>query len=226
MSKRPQKNRSSSSRPATGAPASPRYTPPARDPIRRLYFFSEIMALGLVAAAILLKFPNSLNRPGAPAVPLDYFPGFFQNAAFLAVHTRAIWITLAVLGTIAAAMGRYARSNSRDGRWLLLALFAMLLVILLQVAAQAWLQSQGSLVIELRGDAPAAVGNAVQSVATRLSTTGSTPAIRVESVTRFVVREGTGPQWELLFAGDFLFCVPALLAWGLSSIRRRTLPSS
>lgn len=190
---------------------------PPRDPMKRLWFFCEILAVGLVGAAILLKFPNHLESPGSPAVPLDYFPGFLENAAFALVHTRAIWIALAVCSTVAAAMGRFARSASRRSGPMMLAILAMLLVIALHAGALAWLGSKGSLVIELRQAAPAAIDNAVQEALSSLPAATSHSSIHAESVTRFVVREGTAPEWKLLVAGDFLFCVPGLFAWLLSA---------
>jgi hypothetical protein len=182
-------------------------SPPAlraspRDPLARITRMAQILAIGLIGAACFLTHPNSLNRtnPKGVRITLDAFPDLLEKAAVAAVHTRATWVVLAV---IAASIAMSAtRTNPRQRtlirNWGTLALF---LVIALHSGAQAYLQSKSPLRVKVEGIAP-----------------GDT----VASINRLTLQEGTAEQWQLLFAGDALFCAPVLLVWLLYLLRPKS----
>ena len=210
MPKRPQ-------RPRPAPPAAPARAP-RRDPLTRLSRFCEFLALGLVAASLFLKFANDLHPTDGPVISLDYFTGLLQKAAVAAVHTRTPWVTLALAGLVVSVIAYRKRHAPAPSKWVRFSPLVILLVLVLHVAAQAFLQSQGSLNIEIHRPAPAAL----TSVLTTL------PGASALAITRLFVPEGTTQQWSFLFASDLLFAVPILLAWVLSfapNLARKTVPA-
>ena len=92
--------------------------PERRDPISRLSRFCEIMALGLVAAALLMPFPNSLNRGGreGATITIQDVSGSLVQAAVVAVHTRTMWVSLAIISTIVAVAAYRNRHAAKAHR--------------------------------------------------------------------------------------------------------------
>ncbi|HVT82149.1 MAG TPA: hypothetical protein VHM90_16015, partial [Phycisphaerae bacterium] len=121
-----------------------------RDPLTRLLLFCELMALGLVAASIYLKFPRELPRPDVPEATAGHFPTLLGKASFIAVHTRTPWVTLAVVSLVAAVVAYQSRRKPARSRIVALAPAVILLVVTLHAAGQGWLQSHGDLVFEHR----------------------------------------------------------------------------
>ena len=203
---------------------------------RALLFFCELLALGLVAASIYLKYPKDLARPDMPGIALDRFPTLLEKAAFIAVHTRA-----PVDGAVDAGPGDSGRGVSgapeacARSRIVAYAPIAVLLVIGLHAAAQGWLQKRGDLVFEFRDDSPghretvrempltmpATSGGAVVGPSGSASTEPASVMVEVRSIRRLIVKEDQNSQWLALFGGDLLFAVPVLFAWVLSF---RTVP--
>lgn len=177
-----------------------------RDPLTRMARFCEFLALGLVAASLFLNFSNDLHPANAPPVGLENFPGLLQKAAVVAVHTRTPWVTLALAGMIVAVIAYRKRHAPAPGKLVRYSPLFVILVLGLHVAAQAYLQSQGSLSIEIHQPAPAAVASAL----------GTLPGMSVTMISRMLVPEGTAQEWTFLFASDLLYAVPILFAWILS----------
>ncbi len=215
--------RSNLPQPALSATTSGRSGRRVRDPLTRLLFFCQLMALGLVAASAYLTFPNDLNRPGGPVVTLDRFPTLLEKCAIVATHTRTPWIVLAVIGLLTALIAQLTRRRPKRSRWVAYAPVALFLVVAVHAAAQGWLQSRGPLHLEFRGPAPARMENPDSLPLTLPGTTAPAPLnFRVgtitatAAITRLMIPEGTAAQWKLLFGGDLLFAVPLLFAWVLS----------
>ena len=76
---------------------------------------------------------------------------------------------------------------------------AALILIACHATAQGILQSQGPLSIQVH---------------------------TAQGISRIVFAEGTGPQWQNLFAGDILFSAPILMAWFLSRFLRPKQPTA
>jgi len=192
------------------APSAKAARTPRRDPLTRMARFCEFLALGLVAASLFLKFANARHPTNAPAISLDNFPGL-QKAAVIAVHTRTPWVTLALAGLVVAVIAYRKRHAPTPSKLVRLAPLVILVVLALHVAAQAYLQSQGSLNIEIHSAAPAGLQSALSTL----------PGVSAITISRMLVPEGTAQQWSFLFASDILFSIPILFAWFLSFAPRR-----
>jgi hypothetical protein len=178
-----------------------------RDLRKTLARLCEFIALGLAAASVFMKFPNDLNRPNSPLISQDNLPTLSQQLAFIASHTRAMWVTMGVISLLIAVLGYRARRSAKPNRLVLFAPVLILLVIALHTTAQACLQSQSPLKIESRGSI---IINPLD------------PATRTPTISHITVMEGTAAQWQLLFAGDLLFATPLLFAWVLNFTRPAT----
>ena len=191
----------------------------------------------MVAASIYLRYPKELLKGDLPEITLDQFPTFLQKAAFIAVHTRAPWVVLALIGLVTAVVAFQSRNKPKRNRLVAIAPVAVLIVMVLHAAAQGWLQSRGDLVFEFRegGSSGPQVREMpltmpATSVATSTSTAAATgggaivapsnesgrAAIEVTAIRRLYVKENQNAQWLALFGGDVLFSVPVLFAWILS----------
>jgi hypothetical protein len=175
-------------------PAEPR----RRDPLTRIARYCLMLAMGLMAAAVLLRFPNELARDQLAAVPMAGFAGILNKAAILAVHTRAVWLLLAGMGIGIAFLAFRGRYAPRQHRLVRLAPLAAMVIVALHAGALLHMQSQGPLRIELH------------------TTTGG-----MDTITRMTVLEGTSDQWTMFAAGDMLFVAPTLCAWLLRFVPER-----
>jgi hypothetical protein len=209
---------------AVGATESPALRErPRRDPLTRLLFFCEIIALGMVAAAFYMTFPNDLNRAGTPPVGLEKFATWPEKAAYIAVHTRTAWMTCAILSLAASVLAFQNRRAPRRSRIVAWSPAAVLLVIAVHAGFQGWMQSRGSLSLDFRdASAPAARLDGMEAGTVTISGPDSQPiqiGFRPSVLTRLTVPQGTAAQWQLLFGGDLLFSVPLIFAWLLSHSR-------
>ena len=100
-----------------------------RDPLSRLLLFCELLALGMVAASIYLRYPKELLKGDLPEITLDQFPTFLQKAAFIAVHTRAPWVVLALIGLVTAVIAFQSRNKPKRNRLVAIAPVAVLIVM-------------------------------------------------------------------------------------------------
>lgn len=196
-----------------------------RDPLSRLLFFCEIIALGMVGAAFYMKFPNDLNRPGTPPVGLEKFVTWQEKAAFIAVHTRTAWMTCAILSLAASVLAFQNRRAPRRSRIVAWSPAAMLVVIAVHAGFQGWMQSRGPLSLDFKDDSSRMTqleGGGGGDHMVTISGPDSQPiqiGIRPSVLTRLTVPQGTAAQWQLLFGGDLLFSVPLIFAWLLSHSR-------
>ena len=220
-----------------------------RDPVTTFARFSNFMSLGLVAAALYMPFPDSLNfvpsdktKLDHPLITLDYFPDALQKVAVAVVHYRTAWVAMAVVSTIITLLWYRTRYRPRRAALVRWGPLIGLSLIGLHAGALGYLQrvNGGMLHVQYRSTADHALPLEIPAdqlfPATGPATSAATstaPALAPVPTYRFggtiigssTFYEGKSTQWQRLFAADTLFIAPILFAW-LMSFGMKFLPPS